>query len=99
MPLYPGTGAKSEVGEHNTIVNAPLRAGDGGEAFRAAMNTVILPRVRDYKPDLVIISAGFDAHHRDPLANLQLTEADFAWATTELMAIAEKSCKGPHRAM
>jgi acetoin utilization deacetylase AcuC-like enzyme len=94
MPLYPGTGAKSETGEHNTIVNAPLRAGDGGEAFRAAMTTVILPRVRDYKPDLVIISAGFDAHHRDPLASLQLTEADFAWATTELMAIAATSCRG-----
>ncbi len=94
MPLYPGTGAKSEVGEHNTIVNAPLRAGDGGEAFRAAMNTVILPRVRAHQPDLIIISAGFDAHHRDPLANLALTEADFAWATTELMSIAAKSCQG-----
>ena len=55
---------------------------------------MILPRVEDFSPDLVLISAGFDAHHRDPLANLNLEEADFAWATAKLMAIADKSCKG-----
>ena len=71
MPLYPGTGAASERGEHNTVVNAPLRAGDGGEQFRAAFESVILPRLRDFRPDLIVISAGFDAHMRDPLANLQ----------------------------
>src|SRR5215831_14925454 len=65
MPLYPGTGSRSERGEHNTIVNAPLRPGDGGEQFRAAFETVILPRLRDFRPDLVVISAGFDAHMRD----------------------------------
>jgi acetoin utilization deacetylase AcuC-like enzyme len=92
MPLYPGTGAKSEVGEHNTVVNAPLSAGDGGEAFRAAMTSVILPRIDAHRPDLIIISAGFDAHHRDPLANLQLTAEDFAWATRQLMVIADKRC-------
>ena len=78
MPLYPGTGAVNERGEHDTIVNAPLRAGDGGEQFREAFETAILPRLRNFAPDLIVISAGFDAHKRDPLANLQLQEADFA---------------------
>jgi acetoin utilization deacetylase AcuC-like enzyme len=90
MPLYPGTGARSERGEHDQIVNAPLRAGDGGEVFREAMETAILPRIEAFSPDLVIISAGFDAHRRDPLGNLNLVEADYAWATRKLMEIARK---------
>jgi acetoin utilization deacetylase AcuC-like enzyme len=94
MPLYPGTGAVSERGEHNNIVNAPLRAGDGGDEFHAAFENVILPRLRDFRPDLVVISAGFDAHLRDPLANLNLLEPDFAWATRKLMEIADQSAKG-----
>jgi len=94
MPLYPGTGAVSERGEHNTIVNAPLRAGDGGEKFRDAMTSVILPRIDGFKPDLVLISAGFDAHTRDPLANLNLVEDDFAWVTAKLMEAADKYCEG-----
>jgi acetoin utilization deacetylase AcuC-like enzyme len=94
MPLYPGTGARNERGEHNTVVNAPLRPGDGGEAFREAFTSVILPRLRDFEPELVVISAGFDAHMRDPLANLNLLEADFEWATRRLMEIAEKSADG-----
>jgi acetoin utilization deacetylase AcuC-like enzyme len=94
MPLYPGTGSITERGEHNNIVNAPLRAGDGGEKFREAFETVILPRLRDFKPDLVVISAGFDAHTRDPLANLNLVEADYAWVTQKLMEIADSSAKG-----
>ena len=94
MPLYPGTGAVSERGEHNTIVNAPLRAGDGGDKFREAMTSVILPRLDGFKPDLIIISAGFDAHTRDPLANLNLVEADFAWATAKLMEAADKYSGG-----
>ena len=94
MPLYPGTGALSESGEHDTIVNAPLRAGDGGSQFKAAFETRILPRLREFKPDLVVISAGFDAHTRDPLANLNLVEADFAWATQQLMEIADQSAQG-----
>ena len=94
MPLYPGTGATSERGEHNTIVNAPLRAGDGGEKFREAFKTVILPRLEGFKPDLVIISAGFDAHTRDPLANLNLVETDFAWVTGKLMEVADKYSDG-----
>jgi acetoin utilization deacetylase AcuC-like enzyme len=94
MPLYPGTGATGERGEFDTIVNAPLSAGDGGEAFREAMDTVILPRVREFKPDILLISAGFDAHTRDPLANLNLVEADFTWVTQKLMEIADQSAQG-----
>ena len=93
MPLYPGTGATSERGDHNNIVNAPLRAGDGGEKFREAVGSVILPRLDGFKPDLVLISAGFDAHTRDPLANLNLVEADFAWVTGKLMEVAGKYCQ------
>jgi acetoin utilization deacetylase AcuC-like enzyme len=94
MPLYPGTGAVSERGEHNTIVNAPLSAGDGGDAFREAFETVILPRLREFKPDFLVISAGFDAHTRDPLANLNLVEADYTWVTKKLMEIADASAQG-----
>jgi acetoin utilization deacetylase AcuC-like enzyme len=94
MPLYPGTGATSETGEHHNIVNAPLRAGDGGDKFREAMTSVILPRLDGFKPDLVLISAGFDAHARDPLANLNLVEADFAWVTAQLMDRADRYCGG-----
>jgi acetoin utilization deacetylase AcuC-like enzyme len=94
MPLYPGTGSVSERGEYNTIVNAPLRAGDGGDAFREAFETAILPRLRVFKPDILVISAGFDAHTRDPLANLNLVEADFTWVTKKLMDIANDSAQG-----
>ncbi|HEV2510904.1 histone deacetylase family protein [Bosea sp. (in: a-proteobacteria)] len=94
MPLYPGTGAPSERGEHGTIVNAPLRAGDGADAFRDAFESAILPRLNDFRPDLVIISAGFDAHWRDPLANINLKEADFTWATQKLMEIADRHAGG-----
>jgi acetoin utilization deacetylase AcuC-like enzyme len=94
MPLYPGTGARSERGEHDTIVNAPLRAGNGGPEFREAMETAILPRLRAFKPDLILISAGFDAHMRDPLANLNLAAQDFGWITTQLMDIADENASG-----
>jgi acetoin utilization deacetylase AcuC-like enzyme len=94
MPLYPGTGSITERGEFNTVVNAPLRAGDGGEQFKQAMEGVIFPRLREFKPDLMVISAGFDAHTRDPLANLNLVEADYSWVTKKLMEIADASAKG-----
>ncbi|MCA0433651.1 MAG: histone deacetylase family protein [Proteobacteria bacterium] len=93
MPLYPGTGSRSETGVGN-IFNAPLRAGDGGEAFRAAFDGVILPALSAFGPDLVVISAGFDAHVRDPLGSLELTEEDFAWATLKLMDIADLHASG-----
>ncbi len=94
MPNYPGTGALGERGEHDQIVNAPLRAGDGGAAFREAMEVALLPRVDAFSPDLVIVSAGFDAHRRDPLGNLNLTEADFDWVTRRLTEIARRRCGG-----
>jgi len=94
MPLYPGTGSRSERGDRDTIVNAPLRAGDGGEQFREAFEATILPRLKNFRPDLVVISAGFDAHMRDPLANLNLVEADYTWVTKTLMDIADDSAGG-----
>jgi len=94
MPLFPGTGELGDRGEHDQIVNAPLRAGDGGEAFREAMEVAILPGAEDFAPDLVVISAGFDGHRRDPLGNLNLVEADYVWVTRRLMEIAQKRCGG-----
>ena len=94
MPNYPGTGSIGERGEFDQIVNAPLRAGDGGDTFREAMEVAILPRIDAFAPDLVIISAGFDAHRRDPLGNLNLVEADYVWATRKLMELAQKHCGG-----
>jgi acetoin utilization deacetylase AcuC-like enzyme len=93
MPLYPGTGSVSETGVGN-IFNAPLAAGNGSREFRAAMGNVILPALETFSPDLVIISAGFDAHERDPLGSLQLTEEDFAWATLRLLDVADRFCAG-----
>jgi acetoin utilization deacetylase AcuC-like enzyme len=94
MPLYPGSGGKSETGANDAghIVNAPLAAGDGGIEFREAFSTRVLPALDAFKPDLVLISAGFDAHHRDPLADINLTEDDFDWATGQLMDKAGKYC-------
>lgn len=91
MPLYPGTGAKDETGAGN-IVNAPLNAQDGSDHFRAAFKERVLPAVEDCRPDLIIISAGFDAHHRDPLAEINLVAEDFDWATGRLMDIADRRC-------
>jgi acetoin utilization deacetylase AcuC-like enzyme len=93
MPLFPGTGALSETGVGN-IFNAPLREGDAGDVFREAYTQRIVDPLRNFSPDIVIISAGFDAHRRDPLGGLQLVEADFMWATEQLAKVAEKSCKG-----
>jgi acetoin utilization deacetylase AcuC-like enzyme len=93
MPLYPGTGAVGEAGVGN-IWNAPLRPGDGGEPFREAVESRILPALRNFGPDLVLISAGFDAHEADPLANLRLVEADFMWVTEKLAEAASRHCNG-----
>lgn len=94
MPLYPGTGAAGETGDHGNICNAPLAPNDGSERFREAMTQRIFPAVRKFKPDLILISAGFDAHAADPLANLRLTEADFSWVTEEILSLAETQCSG-----
>ncbi len=86
-PFYPGTGAASETGVGN-IVNVPLESGAGSTEFRTAMETRILPALRDFAPHMVMISAGFDAHARDPLASLNFEERDFEWATRKLMEVA-----------
>ncbi|MBS27667.1 MAG: acetoin utilization protein [Alphaproteobacteria bacterium] len=93
-PLYPGTGDKSETGAHGNIANAPLWPGAGSEDFRTAMRDVVLPAMRNFGPDLVMISAGFDGHRRDPLAQLELEVEDFAWATDELRKLADTACGG-----
>jgi len=94
MPLFPGTGAKGERGEHDNIVNAPLAPEDGGAKFRAAFENMILPQLAKFSPELIIISAGFDAHYRDPLASLNLKAEDFGWVTRKLMDAAEATAGG-----
>jgi acetoin utilization deacetylase AcuC-like enzyme len=94
MPLFPGTGAAGERGEHDTIVNAPLASEDGGAKFRAAFENVILPQLRKFSPELIIVSAGFDGHYRDPLASLNLKAEDFGWVTHQLLDVAETTAGG-----
>ncbi len=94
MPLFPGTGTPAERGEASNIVNVPLRSGDGSGPFREAYESVIFPALRRHKPDLLIISAGFDAHHADPLGGLNLAEKDFEWITKALIGIADECCGG-----
>ncbi|HTW71041.1 MAG TPA: histone deacetylase family protein [Acetobacteraceae bacterium] len=93
-PCYPGTGDAWERGVANNIVNTPLRPGDGSAAFRANWGDIILPELDRFAPGLLIVSAGFDAHKADPLAQIRLETADFAWITDELMRIAERHCGG-----
>jgi acetoin utilization deacetylase AcuC-like enzyme len=90
-PLYPGTGAASETGVGN-ITNTPLDAGSGGEAMREAYDGVILPALESFAPDVILISAGFDADFRDPLAQLNWRPEDFAWITGRLMDYAGAHC-------
>jgi acetoin utilization deacetylase AcuC-like enzyme len=93
MPLFPGTGKPSEHGVGN-IVNAALTAGSGSEEMRAAYEGVILPALEAFAPDFLLVSAGFDADYRDPLAGLNWRPADFGWVTGKLMDIAERRCEG-----
>jgi acetoin utilization deacetylase AcuC-like enzyme len=92
-PLYPGTGSAEERGVGN-IVNLPLRPYSGGDDFRNGFERVILPALDRFRPELVMISAGFDAHADDPLASLQLHEDDYAWVTSALLEVAETHAKG-----
>jgi acetoin utilization deacetylase AcuC-like enzyme len=94
MPLYPGTGDADETGDFNQIVNAPLKAGDDGAVFLGRLKDQILPRIEAFRPEMLIISAGFDAHRRDPLANLMLEAADYDQATRLIMDLADKICSG-----
>ena len=93
-PFYPGTGARKERGAHGNIVNVPLSAGDRGDVFRLGLTEEILPALTAFKPEFIIISAGFDAHKDDPLGQLRLTETDFAWATAAIMDVARAVCGG-----
>lgn len=93
MPLYPGTGRREERGRGN-IHNVPLAPGDGSHEFRRAWDNHLLPALDAFKPELILISAGFDAHRRDPLAGLQLTEQDFGWITERLCALAGLYARG-----
>ncbi|MGZ8227575.1 MAG: histone deacetylase family protein [Methylococcaceae bacterium] len=93
MPYYPGTGYPTETGVGN-IVNVPLAAGDTGVELRQKYQNIIFPALKSFKPELLLISAGFDAHKDDPLASIRLVEADFQWLTQELMDIADSYCKG-----
>ena len=92
-PLYPGTGAASETGVGN-IVNVPLRPMSGTAEFQRAFNEAILPALEEFRPDFLFISAGFDAHRRDPLAQLDLVEDDYAWVTERLAGVAARHCRG-----
>jgi len=93
MPLYPGTGAKTETGVGN-IINAPLSPNDGGEQFKEAMRDRVFGALEEFRPDMLIISAGFDAHKNDPLASLNFVEEDFDWITGKLMDLADRHCEG-----
>ncbi|MBY4894175.1 histone deacetylase family protein [Rhodobacteraceae bacterium N5(2021)] len=94
MPLYPGSGAVHERGGSDNVLNLPLPPGSDGQAMRSRYTSHVFPRLRDWKPDLILISAGFDAHTRDPLANLLWEAEDFAWVTRGLVAVAEEVCEG-----
>jgi acetoin utilization deacetylase AcuC-like enzyme len=93
-PFYPGTGASQERGAAGNIANAPLPAGTGGEGFREAWRDRLLPALDEFAPELLLISAGFDAHRADPLAQLMLDAGDYAWITRELAALARRHAQG-----
>jgi len=93
-PCYPGTGEAWERGVADNIINAPLRPGSDGAAFRAAWSGTILPELHRFAPGLLIVSAGFDAHRADPLAQLRVETADYGWITQELLRVAAMHCEG-----
>ncbi|GLS86034.1 acetoin utilization protein [Cypionkella aquatica] len=94
MPLYPGSGSRSETGAHGQILNVPLSEASGGGPMRAAYDSLIFPRIAAWKPDLILISAGFDAHQDDPLAGLEWQAEDFAWLTQRICDLADAHCAG-----
>jgi acetoin utilization deacetylase AcuC-like enzyme len=94
FPLWPGTGTADETGPHDTVMNLPIAPGTGSQEFRRLYEEKVFPRVRDFAPELILVSAGFDAHRADPLAELQLETADFAWITDRLCDLADDCCGG-----
>lgn len=93
-PAYPGTGRAGDHGPLGNILNVELSPGSGGGAFRAAYRDAILPAVAAFSPDLILVSAGFDGHVRDPLAALELTEEDYAWLGEGIRELGERACSG-----
>ena len=93
-PLYPGTGMAKETGANSNVCNAPLATGTGSQAFRAVWREQLLPAIDAFEPELLLLSAGFDAHYLDPLAGLELHEADFAWLTEQLVDLADRHARG-----
>lgn len=93
-PLYPGTGDASERSPANSILNIPLPPMSGGDDFRRAFSSQAMPRLAAFDPDFILVSAGFDAHEDDPLASLRYSDEDFAWATSELLAVSDHACRG-----
>ena len=94
MPLWPGTGKSDERGGHGNVLNVPLAPGTDGAAFRRIYEDMVLPQLDRFAPELIIVSAGFDAHRDDPLAQLALIEDDFAWVTGALCDVAARHCEG-----
>ncbi|MEM7295505.1 MAG: histone deacetylase family protein [Pseudomonadota bacterium] len=94
MPLYPGTGAAHETGAHGNVLNIPLREGCDGATYRRIFESQVVPAVEAHRPELILVSAGFDAHTADPLAGLELTTEDFAWITRRICALATNLCGG-----
>jgi acetoin utilization deacetylase AcuC-like enzyme len=94
MPLYPGTGHAHETGAYNNVLNVPLPGGAGSAIFKQAITEQVLPMLKRFKPELLLISAGFDAHSADPLAGMDLSEDDFGWVTHQLCDIADEYCGG-----
>ncbi|MEM8980251.1 MAG: histone deacetylase family protein [Pseudomonadota bacterium] len=94
MPLFPGTGHAHETGAHNNVVNIPLSANTTGVMYQNIFNTQIAPQVERFKPEMIFISAGFDAHRADPLASIAFTKEDFAWITERICDLADEHCEG-----
>jgi len=94
IPLWPGTGTEKEQGNYNNIVNIPLPPGSTGELMRQKYEALVFPVLQKFEPELILISAGFDAHEADPLAELNWSTADFSWLTERLCKIAEECCEG-----
>ncbi len=94
FPCYPGTGASAEHGAAGNIVNLPLAPGSGSRQFRESWEHIGLPALQSFCPELLLISAGFDAHRADPLAQLRLETHDFGWITDRLLAVADMACNG-----
>ncbi|MDZ7711136.1 MAG: histone deacetylase family protein [Roseovarius sp.] len=94
FPLWPGTGTADDTGPHDTVVNLPIAPGSGSDEFRRLYEEKVFPRVEAFAPDLILVSAGFDAHRDDPLADLRLETDDFAWVTGRLCDLADSCCGG-----